>query len=436
MRYILLFLTMLFFTACTSLRTLDYGDIQDLKELPQQTGAYAYVKDENVSISDIQNSYEDNYFRPWNMDSIKTDIEQVKWPFRSYTAKNSYGENLKPLSQEWFDKMYKRSNFDSYATVNKKAITLRFANLRSFPTDKPIFKDPNQAGEGFPFDYLQNSSVHANEPIFVSHYSDDGAWAYVFTSYASGWMHSYNIAYIPEQNMDIIKNSKKIYIITDGYPLKDENNQFVIYSQVGMIFPLIDEKDDSYEALAITKGKENTAIYTKVIIPKNIASVDVLELNRENITHVGDEMLKTKYGWGGMYQERDCSSMIRDMYAPFGIWLPRNSYQQSRVGKVISLKDLSDDEKKEVIKENGIPFETLLHRKGHILIYAGVYNDKIIVMHDMWGIKTKQGDKTGRIVVGKTVFTSLEVGKEQKFYDEKSSLLRRIDSMNIITIRP
>ena len=87
-------------------------------------------------------------------------------------------------------------------------------------------------------------------------------------------------------------------------------------------------------------------------------------------------------------------------------------------------------------KENGIPFETLLHRKGHILIYAGVYNDKIIVMHDMWGIKTKQGDKTGRIVVGKTVFTSLEVGKEQKFYDEKSSLLRRIDSMNIITIRP
>ena len=57
-------------------------------------------------------------------------------------------------------------------------------------------------------------------------------------------------------------------------------------------------------------------------------------------------------------------------------------------------------------------------------------------MHNMWGVKTKQGDKTGRIVVGKTVFSSLEIGKEQRFYDEKSSLLRKIDSMNIITIKP
>ncbi|WP_345991118.1 SH3 domain-containing protein [Sulfurimonas sp. HSL-1716] len=431
-----LFFIMLFFTACTSLKTLDYGDIEDLKDLPQKTGAYAYLKDENASILDVQNDYEANYFRPWDMESIKTDVEQIKWPFNNYTSKNSYGENLRHLSQKWFDKMYARSNFDEYATVNRKAITLNFANLRSFPTDKPLFKDPNQAGEGFPFDYLQNSSVHANEPLFISHYSDDGAWVYVFTSYASGWMHSYNIAYLPEQNIDILKNSKKIYIITDGYPIKDESGQFIFYSQVGMLLPLIDENDDSYTALAITKGKEDAAAYTKVIIPKNIASADILALNRENITHVGDEMMNTKYGWGGMYKERDCSSMIRDMYAPFGIWLPRNSSQQSKVGKVISLKDMSNEEKRKTIKEYGIPFETLLHRKGHILIYAGVYNDKIIVMHDMWGIKTKQGDKSGRIVVGKTVFSSLEIGREQKFYDEKSSLLRKIDSMNIITLKP
>ena len=51
-------------------------------------------------------------------------------------------------------------------------------------------------------------------------------------------------------------------------------------------------------------------------------------------------------------------------------------------------------------------------------------------------MKTKKGDKTGRIIVGKTVFSSLEIGKEQKFYDEKSSLLRKIDSMNILTLRP
>lgn len=436
MRYILLFFVALLFSACTQLRIIDYAEIQDLKELPQETGAYAYVKDDNTTIYDIQNSYEGNYFRPWNMQSIKTDADQIKWPFRSYMPSNSYGENLKPLSQDWFDKMYKRSNFSNYATVNLKAITLRASSLRSFPTDKPIFKDPNKAGEGFPFDYLQNSSVHANEPIFVSHYSDDGAWVYIFTSYASGWVHSYDISYIPERNIDIFKDSKKIYITIDGYPIKDESGQFVFYSQVGMILPLMSENESSYEALAITKGKENIPIYTKVVIPKSAATINVLALNRENITRIGDEMTRSNYGWGGMYKERDCSSMVRDMFTPFGIWLPRNSYQQSRVGKVISLKNLNDDEKIAVIKENGIPFETLLHRKGHILIYAGVYNGKIVVMHNMWGVKTKKGDKTGRIIVGKTVFSSLEIGKEQKFYDEKSSLLRKIDSMNILTLRP
>ena len=148
MRYILLFFVALLFSACTQLRIIDYAEIQDLKELPQETGAYAYVKDDNTTIYDIQNSYEGNYFRPWNMQSIKTDADQIKWPFRSYMPSNSYGENLKPLSQDWFDKMYKRSNFSNYATVNLKAITLRASSLRSFPTDKPIFKDPNKAGEG------------------------------------------------------------------------------------------------------------------------------------------------------------------------------------------------------------------------------------------------------------------------------------------------
>ena len=436
MKYLLAVLIPVLFTACSSLKTLDYGDIEDLKELPQKTEVYTSVKDANATLLDAQNNYEMHYYRPWTMECITTDIEQIKWPFKIYTAKNSYGENLKPLSEEWFTKMYERSNFESYATVNQKAITLRFSNLRAFPTDKPLFKNPNQAGEGFPFDYLQNSSVHANEPVFVSHYSDDGAWVYVFTSYASGWMHSYNIVYLPKQNIELIEDARKISVITDGYPIKSEDDRFVFYSQVGMFLPLVEERENDYIALAITKGRDNSPVYTKVVIPKTIASLQTLTLTPANISHIGDEMLKTKYGWGGMYQERDCSSMIRDMFAPFGIWLPRNSSQQARMGKVISLKDMSDEEKIATIKENGIPFETLLHRHGHILIYAGIYNDKIIVMHDMWGIKTKQGDKTGRIVVGKTVFSSLEIGKEQEFYDEKSSLLRRIDSMNILTLKP
>ena len=48
--------------------------------------------------------------------------------------------------------------------------------------------DPSLAGEGFPFDYMQNSIIAANKPIFISHYSKDREWAYIFSSFTSGWI--------------------------------------------------------------------------------------------------------------------------------------------------------------------------------------------------------------------------------------------------------
>ena len=37
-----------------------------------------------------------------------------------------------------------------------------------------------------------------------------------------------------------------------------------------------------------------------------------------------------KYGWGGIDGGRDCSSTIKDLLTPFGIWLPRDSKDQYR----------------------------------------------------------------------------------------------------------
>ena len=327
--------------------------------------------------------------------------------------------------KEWFDAMYKRGNFTQYATLSLDAISVDSLNLRGMPTDKPLFKNPNQAGEGFPFDYLQNSSVHPNEPLVVSHYSDDHAWVYVFTAYASGWVHANEIAFVSEQDIQKFELAKKIYIITDGYPLQDKDNQFLAYSRVGMILPLLEEVPNGYTALFISRDETSKPIYKEVFIPKIVASSSILKFNQQNIAHISDEMLKSTYGWGGMFQERDCSAMTKDFFTPFGIWLPRNSAQQAKVGKIVSLKSLSDDAKRKIIKEQGVAFQTLLYMHGHILIYAGVYNNKIIVLHDMWGIRTKNGSKTGRILVGKTVFSTLEIGKELKFTDPNNTLLKK-----------
>jgi len=97
------------------------------------------------------------------------------------------------------------------------------------------------------------------------------------------------------------------------------------------------------------------------------------------------------------------------------------------------LDGLDDDEKEQMIKQKAIPFQTLLYKRGHIMLYVGVYDNKPIILHNVWGIKTKKDGVYGRIIIGKTILSSLELGKYQKDYDENSSILRKLKSMNILT---
>ncbi|WP_373035390.1 SH3 domain-containing protein [Sulfurimonas sp.] len=412
---------------------MEITEIEDLVTIPQDVEFFTKQLDSDAKIYDIQKKYEKYYFSVWNDIEPREILEDVKWPFDSYRAGDSYGENLQLLKQDFFDEMFENANFDKYATLNAKAITLRAVDIRAFPTIKPLLKDPKIAGEGFPFDYLQNSTLQANKPLFVSHYSKDKAWVYAFSSFASGWIKSSEIVFLKTEYTDAWQQAQQIFLTKENIPLYSTSGNFLFYSKIGMMLALISEDDKDFTALAISSYKKSNPMFEQIKIPKNIASKNILKLNREALTNIMSEIFKSNYGWGGIYGQRDCSSMLRDMYAPFGIWLPRNSSQQAKVGKIISLDNMSDEEKISTIKQRAIPFQTLLYKQGHILLYVGILNDDIIVFHDTWGIKTKKDDAEGRVVVGKTVFSTLRLGKNVQNYDKESEILRNLKSMNIIT---
>ncbi|ABB44373.1 NLP/P60 [Sulfurimonas denitrificans DSM 1251] len=409
------------------------SEIYDLTTIPQDATYFSKFIENNNSFYEIQQKYSSKYFSVWNMDKPRESIESIIWPFIVFTPKRSYGENLQPLEQGFFDEMIESASFEDYATLNKKGLTLREVDLRAFPTIRPLLKDPSLAGEGFPFDYLQNSTVHANSPIFISHYSKNRDWAYIFSSFASGWIKANEFVILEEDDRDFWQNAEQIYIIKEGVAIYDAERDFLYKSKIGMSFAVVSEDEISYKVLTVASHIGTRAIYSTSIISKEIATKEVMRLNVNNLPNIVKEVSKTNYGWGGMYEQRDCSSMLRDMFAPFGIWLPRNSYQQSRVGRVISLKDMNEDEKIRVIKEKAVPFQTLLYKKGHIVLYVGTYNENIVVFHNTWGIKTKKDGVEGRLVIGRAIFSTLKLGEELQSYDNDSELLKNIISMNIIT---
>ena len=407
--------------------------VLDLVNIPQDVDVFLDNATDETTLYPIQNKYEKYYFSMWNKNKPREDLASVKWPFNTYTLGKSYGENLQLLKKDFFGDMLENSNFKNYATLNLKAITISEVNLRAFPTCRPVLMDPNKAGEGFPFDYMQNSSVHANKPILLSHYSKDKEWAYIFTSFASGWIKTSELVLIDKKYTDKWQKAKQVRIIKENVAIYDSNNNFMFKSKVGMLFALVSEDKNSYTILTVAKYKNQRPLFIKSKISKNIASENVLKLTRQNLKTIINEVKQTNYGWGGIYGQRDCSSMLRDLYAPFGIWLPRNSYQQAQVGKVISLDKKSDEEKIILIKDKAVPFKTLLYKKGHILLYLGTYKDEIIVLHNAWGIKTKLNGVEGRFVIGKPVFSTLSFGKGLSDYDESSEILTNLKSMNIIT---
>jgi hypothetical protein len=51
----------------------------------------------------------------------------------------------------------------------------------------------------------------------------------------------------------------------------------------------------------------------------------------------------------------------------------------------------------------------------------------------MWGVKTKKDGKSGRFIVGKSVISTLEIGKELKYYDKEHSILSKVKGIVILS---
>ena len=105
------------------------------------------------------------------------------------------------------------------------------------------------------------------------------------------------------------------------------------------------------------------------------------------------KLINTPYGWGGMFGEQDCSKFLYEIYACAGIYLPRNSTIQSKIGNVIlDLKnsdEFTEEEKLNFIKDNCIPGITLFRLRGHIMLYLGNNNEKPYVIHSIWAYREK-----------------------------------------------
>lgn len=367
----------------------------------------------------------DIYFKPWNMKKLSSSKTSAMWGLM-YQYRKIYLENHRLASKKWFEKQITNANFDDYNTLLKKAITLKNTNVRVLPTKEPMFYNPLKPGEGFPFDYNQNSLLKINTPLLISHLSKDKAWAFIESNIVSGWVSINKIAFVDELFINTFKTNNYYVAIKEKFPIYDPN--FREYIKLATIFP---KKNNNF--IIAKQDLNKNAIIAFIKLSNQEVKKIPIEFNSKNRIKISKALLNEPYGWGGLLNNRDCSSFTQDFFIPFGKFLSRNSKAQIKNGKYINLSNLSKSQKKQYIRKYAIPFSTLIYLKGHIMLYIGTKNNEPLVMHNIWSIrlKNKQG-KEFRHIIGKTSITSLEPGKDLEGFTQSSNLLNKIQGIVIL----
>ncbi|PKN71273.1 MAG: hypothetical protein CVU54_02305 [Deltaproteobacteria bacterium HGW-Deltaproteobacteria-12] len=417
--------------------------IKDVSDLQQNHLAYLLdltkskeliTAAEQIRLDEDFNSI---YFSVWHQrEPFYALTAAVNIDSRKFAVNFGFGENKRKHTREWYEKLLQNAALEDYPNARYPAITVRNTSLRSLPTLRPHFSSPDGDSDGWPFDNLQRSAVAGNTPIFVCHLSADKTWALVETCFTFGWMPVSDFGRVDGLFMQKWEAGRYAVITRDQTPIFYNNGQFGLKSSLGYMFPLIRETPDKMEIfVAAMSIFSDYAVMKKGYVAREAAAVKPLRLTSLSAVKIANEMIGEPYGWGGLYGNRDCSSMTRDFFAVFGIWLPRHSEDQVKeAGRYINLSGIPPEQKEKIILEKGIPYLTLLWRKGHVMLYIGGQNGQALIFHNIWGIRTKDlRGQEGRKIIGQAVITTLRPGRELRSFDDQSGdLLTHIAGMSIL----
>ncbi len=258
-------------------------------------------------------------------------------------------------------------NLDNVTSINaKKAITVKRSNIRSFPTNNNY---DNQDG----LDTLQESEIAINTPLLILHESKDQMYYFVIFKTYYGWIAKEDVAYAIDEDLDFLTNNNHYLTITTPF-LKI----FDTYLDMGDKIPYIKKDNDNYLAIIPIKKDDGYVDKKEITINSKDAVIGNLPFTSENVYTQALKYLNIPYSWGSMDYGVDCSGFVNNVFKTFGFSFPRNSKDQENMNDGINLKDMTSEEKINIIKDNN---PALLFMPGHVVLYLKMDNDKPIIIN-------------------------------------------------------
>ena len=362
--------------------------------------------------------------------------KEIRATLNGYKKGKFYTMSWKKPGKDFFSKI--EQNINAGAIQNEISVRYglvsHYASQRVLPTPEGLYSNENKID----FDILQNNSLDIGRPVAVLAKTLDGKWLYTVSEHSDGWVESENIALCSKKLMIsyITKEPFAVIIKAKGQIMLDPGLlKYFDYVRLGSRLRLVKnaKKTPSGAATVLipSRAYDGSLELKKAFIQEKEINRGYLSYTPRNIILEAFEMQDTAYGWGGMYGEQDCSGFIQQVFATTGIDLPKNSYSQSEVGKLIRsfTKKADEKEKIDVLERSALAGATILYFSGHVMLYLGEVNNTPYVIHDIWGYSEKFGGSESVRVINHIVVSDLSLGEGTK----KGSLLKRLKTIRTVS---
>ncbi len=300
----------------------------------------------------------------------------------------------KLLNNEYYCKLQQEMNLNRVTkNINiQYGFTVRRTDLRILPTSDFVTNRPDD----HEFDRLQQTAVTAAQPLIILHVSCSGQWYFVQSYFATGWIKGEHIGITQNRQEWLTYLAAKKFLIVTGNrlrlgfnPYSPELSELEFY--MGDKLPLVPigvahcvdrQSVVGNYVVKLPIRRPSGQLGFKLALVPIVSDVyyGYLPYTRGNILRQAFKMQGDRYGWGGSFNSRDCSSFLLDIYRSFGVQLPRNTWEQmNTAGQRIDFADKTDQERRELL--TNLEPGAALYFQGHVMLYIGEYHGDYYVLH-------------------------------------------------------
>jgi monofunctional biosynthetic peptidoglycan transglycosylase len=338
------------------------------------------------------------------------------------TAQVRYDRSNRALDGHFYRRVMSELNVEGVSShlTTRYALVTKRADVLAWPTDELIMDKPGD----YAFNAILQSTVYVGTPVAVVHISKDRKWAFIRSEYFDGWIKEETLARTTREGAGAYPGSR--FLVVTAPSVRSASG---VELMMGTAVRMVRRSPNGYVVKMPARGNHGELVLLDDVVRVDGISEGFLPYTRRSVLEQAFKLLDAPYSWGGSNSGFDCSTFVRDVFAVFGISLPRNSTWQAEVGRRVAHfkeRDHAADRLHTVYRWQ--PGVTLLRLPGHLMMYVGEETGKPYAIHAVWGVKNRDGNI---MKIEKVAITDLDLGRGAK----DGSLLERMTDAREVALQ-